>query len=141
MPITVIATEGALDAGGENELFANLTDAFLKSHGLSGNAFLTPNVIGEIKTIPKGKSFAGGQPCDIVVVELKVPSFALESAAQKQSFVAASTDLVMKAAGNGLRRDRVFINMVYAIDGLWGIGGKAYTNADLGAAVQAAAAR
>ena len=34
--------------------------------------------------------------------------------------------------------ERIFVNMVYAVDGLWGIGGKAYTNAELGEAVSQA---
>jgi phenylpyruvate tautomerase PptA (4-oxalocrotonate tautomerase family) len=140
MPINVVATEGVLDPAAETQLFADLTDAFLKNHDLLGNSFLTPNVIGEIKTIPKGKSFAGGKPADIVIVELKVPSFALDSAEQKRSFIAEATDIVMRSSGGKLHRDRIFVNMVYAVDGLWGIGGKAFTNADLGAAVQAAAA-
>lgn len=141
MPINVVATEGVLDPAAEAQLFADLTEAFLKNHDLVGNSFLTPNVIGEIKTIPKGKSFAGGKPADLVVIELKVPSFALESAEQKRLFIAEATDIVMRSSGGRLHRDHIFVNMVYAVDGLWGIGGKAFTNADLGAAVQAAAAR
>src|ERR1700746_637641 len=38
-----------------------VTDIFLKHHKLTGNTFLMPNVIGEVTTIPRGKSFAGGK--------------------------------------------------------------------------------
>jgi phenylpyruvate tautomerase PptA (4-oxalocrotonate tautomerase family) len=139
MPISVFATEGVLTEAAEARVFSELTDAFLRHHKLSGNSFLTPNVIGEINTIPAGKSFAGGKRADIVIVELKVPSFALSEPAQKQAFVADATDIVHRATGGKQPKERIFVNMVYAIDGLWGISGKAYSNADLLDAVSRAA--
>lgn len=135
MPITVFATEGVLSAAAEQQVFGDITDAFLKLHNLSGNRFMTPNVIGEVNIIPKGRSFSGGKPDNIVVVELKVPSFVLNSPEQKQGFVAQATDIVFKAAGGRHPRNRIYVNMVYAVDGLWGIEGQAYTNAQLGEAV------
>ena len=131
MPITVIATEGVIPAAAEAEAFAALSELFLQQHQLGGNAFMTPNVIGELNVVPKGRTFAGGRPNDIVIVELKVPSFALGSADQKKAFVDKATDIVHRAAGGRLARERIFVNMTHAVDGLWGIGGKAYTNQDL----------
>lgn len=138
MPITVLATEGIFTTQAEQQVFAELSAAFLTLHNLAGNAFLTPNVIGEVGTIPKGKSFSGGVPADIVIVELKVPSFALDSVEQKQAWVAQATEIVLRGAAGAVRPEHVFANMVYAVDGLWGIAGKAYTNADLLNAVQQA---
>jgi phenylpyruvate tautomerase PptA (4-oxalocrotonate tautomerase family) len=140
MPITVVATDGIFSAAAEKTMFAELTASFLRHHDLAGNAFITPNVIGEISTVPKGRSFAGGTSNDIVVVELKVPSFALASPAQKAGFIKEATDIAFKAAEGRHPRERIFVNMVYAVDGLWGIGGKAYTNAELGDAVSRASA-
>lgn len=136
MPIQIIVTEGVLTASAEKEVFAAVTDTFLKAHNLLGNDFMTPNVIGEVTTVPKGRSFSGGKPADIAIVELKVPSFALASPEQKNGFVADVTDIVLKASGGRLAKEHIFVNMVYAIDGLWGIGGKAYTNEQLLNAVQ-----
>jgi phenylpyruvate tautomerase PptA (4-oxalocrotonate tautomerase family) len=140
MPINVVATEGVLSASAHEQMFADLTASFLRHHDLAGNPFITPNVIGEISSIPKGRSYAGGASTDIVVVELKVPSFALATPAQKSGFVSDATEIVFKAADGRHPRERIFVNMVYAVDGLWGIGGKAYTNAELGEAVSRASA-
>jgi hypothetical protein len=140
MPITLYASEGVLDETAEREVFAELTDIFLKHHNLNGNTFLTPNVIGEISVIPRGKSFAGGQPADIAIVELKVPSFALGTLEQKQGFVADATEAVHRASEGRVRRDHVWVNMVYAVDGLWGIHGQAYSNDQLLQSVSQAAA-
>ena len=141
MPITVIATEGVLSELQQQQVFAEITDVFLRLHGLSSNAFMTPNVIGEVNVVPRGRSFSGGRPNDIVVIELKVPSFVLSEPSQKAAFVAEATDAVVRATGGRHPKERIFVNMVYAVDGLWGIGGRAYTNAELGQAVQRAAGK
>ncbi len=140
MPITLYVTEGVLSEAAEGEVFAELTNHFLKHHNLNGNSFLAPNVIGEVTLIPRGKSFAGGKPAYIAIVELKVPSFALATTEQKQGFVADATEAVVNASEGRITRDRVWVNMVYTVDGLWGINGQAYANEQLLGAVSRAAA-
>ena len=139
MPITVYATDGVLSETAQKQAFAALTSSVLKLHQLVGNRFMTPNVIGEVSIIPKGRSFAAGRPENIVIVELKLPSFGLASQEQKEAFVSEATDVIVQASGGRQPRERIYVNMVYAVDGLWGIGGKAYTNADLLDAVSKAA--
>ena len=55
MPIQVIVPEGVLTAGAEAEAFRKLTDLLLRLHGLTGNRFMTPNVIGEVTVVPRGR--------------------------------------------------------------------------------------
>ena len=69
------------------------------------------------------------------MVELKVPSFVLAAPEQKETFIREATELVHQASGGKQPRERIWVNMVYTVDGLWGIAGQAYTNAQLGAAV------
>lgn len=140
MPITVIATEGLFGEAAEHQLFADLTQSLLQRHDLVGNKFMAPNVIGEITLIPKGRSFAGGKPANIVIVELRLPSFALTSIEQKEGFIADATNAVLTHSEGKIERGRVYVNMVYTTDGLWGIGGKAYSNAALLEAVGAVGA-
>ena len=140
MPITLYASEGVLSESAASKVFAELTDIFLRHHNLIGNAFMTPNVIGEVTTIPRGKSFAGGERAEIAIVELKVPSFALATPEQKQGFVADATEAVVRGSQGRLRRDHVWVNAVYAIDGLWGINGQAFSNDQLLLSVGQAAA-
>ncbi len=59
MPLQIIATEGIFTESAEKEVFADVTESFLKHHNLVGNKFMTPNVIGEITVVPKGRTFAG----------------------------------------------------------------------------------
>lgn len=137
MPIQIIVPEGALTPTAEAEAFRKLTELLLRLHGLSGNVFLTPNVIGEVTTVPKGRTFAGGKNADIAVFELKVPSFVLPTQELKQEWISEGTTIIEQASGGRIRREQIFANVSYAVDGGWGIGGKAFSNADLGAAVAA----
>lgn len=135
MPYQVIVTEGVLSEEAQQRVFADLTDLLLNLHGLAGNAFMTPNVIGEVNIVPKGKSFSGGKPADIAIVELKVPSFVLTDPDAKRAWVKGATDIVQSAAEGRLTRERIYASVTYAVEGSWGIGGTAYTNDELGAAI------
>lgn len=141
MPLQIIVTEGIFTESAEKEVFAAATESFLKNHNLIGNKFMTPNTIGEITIVPKGRTFAGGKPDNIVIIEVKAPSFALTSPEQKQLFVSEVTEVALKAANGRVLRERVYVNMVYAVDGIWGIGGRAFTNQELGEAIAIATVR
>ena len=140
MPITVKASDGIIEPGAEAQLFAALMDSFLRINGVAGNPFITPNLIGDLQIIPTGSSFAGGERDDYVVVGLKVPSFSLALPSQKQAFIDEATEAVLRASKGNLRKDRVFVNMVYG-DGFWGIGGTLYIDETLQMAIKDAGAR
>jgi hypothetical protein len=136
MPIQVIVPEGVLTPGAEAEAFRKLTDLLLRLHGLAGNRFMTPNVIGEVT----GRTFSAGKPTDIAVFERKVPSFVLPTQALKDAWIAEGTAIIEEATAGRVKREHIFANVSYAVDGAWGIGGVAYNNVELGSAVAAEAA-
>jgi hypothetical protein len=138
MPIQIIVPEGALTPAGEAEAFKKLTELLLRLHGLTGNRFMTPNVIGEVTVVPKGRTFSGGRPADIAVFELKVPSFVLPTQDLKDAWIAEGTAIIEQAAQGRIKREHIYANVNYAVEGAWGIGGKAFSNEALGTAVAAA---
>jgi phenylpyruvate tautomerase PptA (4-oxalocrotonate tautomerase family) len=138
MPIQIIVPEGALTPAGEAEAFKKLTDLLLRLHGLTGNRFMTPNVIGEVTVVPKGRTFSGGTPADIAVFELKVPSFVLPTQELKDAWISEGTTIIQQATQGRIKREHIYANVNYAVEGAWGIGGKAFSNAELGSAVAAA---
>lgn len=140
MPIQIIVPEGVLTADAEAEAFKKLTDLLLRLHGLSGNKFMTPNVIGEVTVVPKGRTFSGGKPTDIAVFELKVPSFVLPTQELKDAWIGEGTDIIEQATKGRVKREHIYASVSYAVEGAWGIGGIAYSNAGLGSAVARAAA-
>src|SRR5258705_12787075 len=139
MPIQVIVPEGTLSADAQAEAFRKLTDLLLRLHGLTGNKFMTPNIIGEVPVVPRGRTFSGGKPTDIAVFELKVPSFVLPTQELKDAWIAEGTAIIEQAAAGRIKREHIFASVTYAVEGAWGIGGTAYSNAALGSAVAAEA--
>jgi hypothetical protein len=140
MPTTLTVPEGLLSSEAEAQTFAELTDALLKVSQLSGNAFMTPNVVGTINVLPKGRVFSGGKPAAAAFIELKLPGIALATTEAKQAFTEEATTIVERASNGRLSRDHIWTNIVYAADGSWGIGGRAYDNTELVNAIQQAAA-
>jgi phenylpyruvate tautomerase PptA (4-oxalocrotonate tautomerase family) len=139
MPITLTVPEGLFNPEAEARVFAALTDALLEVERLDGNAFMVPNVIGTLNVVPRSRVFAGGKAGDAVFVELKLPGVALATPDAKQCFIERATGIVEQAANGRLPRERIWVNVVYAADGAWGIAGRGYANADLVDAIQAAA--
>ncbi len=135
MPLTLTLSEGVLPAGTEKQAFVRLCDAMLKWHGLSGNKVMTPNVVGSIHVIPKEFTFSGSKEASIAFIEWKVPSFAFSTSKIQQGYFAEATDIIHEMSGKKLPKSNIWINVVHAVDGAWGIGGQAMTNAQLGAAI------
>ena len=138
MPIQITVPEGVLTAEAEAETFRKLTELLLRLHGLTGNKFMTPNVIGEVTVVPKGRTFSGGARTDIAVFELKVPSFVLPTQELKDAWIGEGTDIIEQATKGRIKREHIYANVSFAVEGAWGIGGVAYNNSDLGSAVAAA---
>ncbi|MBX3585922.1 MAG: hypothetical protein KF796_04695 [Ramlibacter sp.] len=139
MPLLVQLSEGLLTPQGEQTIFKRIADALLQVHGLAGNSFMTPAVIGHVQTYPAGTSYAGGRAQSLAVIEAKVPALTFPDQSVKDAFVWAVTDIVDDCQAGGHPRERTFVNVTYAVDGTWGIGGKAWTNEALGSAIAAAA--
>jgi phenylpyruvate tautomerase PptA (4-oxalocrotonate tautomerase family) len=134
MPLTLIVTEGLIPAGMQRQVVARLSESFLRLHGLAGNRFVTPNVIGHVQAIPAGSTFSGLEPTPVAIVEWLTPSFAFATPEIRAAYIREATDIVQEACGPDHPRENVWVNMRYAIDGGWGIGGRAFSNAELGEA-------
>lgn len=139
MPLTLTLTEGALPLGQENAVFSQLCEAMLRWHGLTGNSFMTAAVIGSIHLLPRAHTYAGLHPGPVAFVEWKVPPVAFANREIQIGYVEEATALVHAASGGTLARDRIWVNVVHAVDGAWGIAGRAMTAAQLGEAIAAAA--
>ncbi len=136
MPISIQVTKGLLTSKGEREVFPLVAEALLRAHGLSGNKFMTPNVIGHLVISPESESYVGGKPQSLAVVEVKVPAVTFPNTEVKQAFVGAVTDIIDGLKAGSHPRERTYVNVTHTVDGTWGIAGKAYSNAEMGEAVQ-----
>ena len=138
MPISIQLSPGLLTREGERAVFGRVADALLEAHGLADNSFMRDNVLGHVEIFAEGASFVAGKAQSLAVIEVKVPSVTFATSDVRQRFVERVTDIIDELKVGPHPRTRTFVNVTYAVDGAWGIGGKAYTNADLGAAIRGA---
>jgi phenylpyruvate tautomerase PptA (4-oxalocrotonate tautomerase family) len=141
MPITVTAPRGVFTAAGEREILPRLTAALIEASGLSGNSFFASIVGGTVHLLAPEDVYAGGVNRPVVMVELKLPDIGLATQHARTAFIAAATDVVDALSVAGHDRADTWVNVLNARDGGWGIGGLAYTNDALIAAVSGAASR
>lgn len=139
MPITVTAPRGVLTPSGQREILPRLTTALIEVSGVVGNAFFTRLVGGTVHVLDPDDVYAGGANRPVVMVELKLPNIGLSSVEARAQFIAAATDIVAELAVPGHDRDDIWVNILNAEDGAWGIGGRAFTGDALIAATMAAA--
>ncbi len=135
MPLTLTLTEGVLPKGTEKAAFQKLCEAMLKWHGLLGNKVMTPNIVGSIHVLPRESVFAGLEASDVAFIEWKVPSFAFATREIQQGYIAEATQIIHDLSQGRLPIGRIWVNVVHAVDGAWGIAGQALTNAELAAAI------
>jgi hypothetical protein len=139
MPITVTATAGVLSSSDEQQILPRLAEAMLARNGLTGNPFVTPNVVGSVHILPEGRIYAGGSQ-RAVFVELKVPSFAFTAQEQRQGFVDDVNAILAELTSDEYPKEQTYVNITHTVVGSWGIGDRAWTNAALGEAVSKATA-
>jgi hypothetical protein len=135
MPLTLTASEGVFPQGTEKQVFQRLCEAMLKWHGLSGNRAMTPNVVGSINILPGDFTYAGLEESTVVFVEWKVPSFAFNTREIQQGYIEEATQIVAEGSRGKQPVERIWVNVLHAVDGAWGIAGQALTNQQLGEAV------
>ncbi|KVK91448.1 hypothetical protein [Burkholderia cepacia] len=140
MPITLTVSEGVFTPDDEGPVFAELTDALLDVEGLTGNGFLAPNVVGTLNVLPRHRTFVQGRVEPAAFVELKLPAVALAAPDKQRQFVERATEIVLHRAGGRLTPAQVWVNVVHAVDGGWGIAGRRYDNASLVDSIKGAAA-
>jgi hypothetical protein len=135
MPLTLTLTEGVVPKGQEKVAFSRLSEAMIRWHGLSGNKVMTPNVVGSLHVLPKDATFTGMEETAVAFVEWKVPSFAFTDPKVQQGYFEEATNIIHEMSGGKQPKDKIFINVVHAVDGAWNLNGKAMTNSEIGALV------
>jgi hypothetical protein len=135
MPLTLTLTEGVLPKGQEKVAYKRLSEAMLRWHGLTGNKIMTPNVVGSIHLVSQDHTFTGTDETPVAFIEWKVPSFAFTDRRIQEGYFAEATNIIQEMSSGRLARDKIFINVVHAVDGAWNFNGRAMTNAEIGAEV------
>ena len=131
MPLTLTASEGVFSEGKEKIAFQKLSETMLKLHGLTGNRFMLHNVVGSIHIIKKDHTYTGPKEANVVFIEWKVPSFVFTNRETQKMYVAEATQIICDLTEGMHPKENVWINVVHAVEGIWGIAGQALTNEEL----------
>ncbi len=135
MPLTLTITEGVIPKGREKVLFSRLSEAMIRCHRLGGNETMKRNVVGSLHVLPKSATFIGMEETAAVFVEWKVPSFAFADRKVQQDYFEEATELIHQMSGGKQPKDKIFINVVHAVDGAWNFDGNPLTNAEIVTAI------
>ncbi|MCP3757238.1 hypothetical protein [Streptomyces sp. TBY4] len=135
MPITVTSPRGTLTHEGEREILPRLTAALIEASGLTGNRFFSSMVGGSVHVLAPEDIYAGGVNRPVVMIELKLPNIGLGTPQARAAFIANATDIAASLTVDGHDREGIWVNIINAPDGGWGIGGRAYTGDQLVAAI------
>jgi len=135
MPLTLHVTEGVIPAGSEKQAVKQITDIFLKWHGLTGNNVMTPNVTAMVTVVPKSGTFSGGEEVSGAWIEWKTPGFAFTDRDIQIGCAKECTDVIYNLSGGKQPRDHIYFNVVHTVDGTWNLDGQAMTNSQLGEAI------
>ncbi|MDI1275848.1 4-oxalocrotonate tautomerase [Methylobacter sp.] len=135
MPLTLTLSKGVLSLGAEKQAVAQITDAMLKWHGLTGNKVMTPNITATVHVLPRESTFSGGKEFSGAWVEWKTPSFAFASREIQQGFFADATNIIHELSGGKQPKENIYVNVVHTVDGAWNLDGQAMTNEQLGEAI------
>lgn len=139
MPITVTAPRGVLTPTGEREILPRLSAALIEESGATGNRFLTALVGGTVQVLEPEHIYAGGANRLVVMVELKLPNIGLPTVDARASYIATAIDIVLDLSVPGHSPHDVWVNILNAPDGAWGVAGRAWTGDQLVAATIEAA--
>jgi len=135
MPLTLTLTEGVLPVSSEKQAVAQLSDAMLKHHGLTGNKLMTANITATVHVLPKASTFSGGKEFSGAWVEWKVPSFAFTDREIQQGYFDEATHIIHKLSGKKQPKNNIYVNVVHAVDGAWNFEGQAMTNEEIAKAI------
>lgn len=132
MPLTLHVTEGVIPEGSEKQAVKQITDIFLKWHGLTGNRVMTPNVTAMVTVVPKGETFSGGEEVSGAWIEWKAPGFAFTDREVQIGCAKECTEVIYDLSDGKQPRDNIYFNVVHTVDGTWNMDGQAMTNEQLG---------
>ena len=135
MPLTLTLTAGVLPTGQEKVAFRRLSEAMMKWTGLTGNRFMTSHVIGSVHVLPLEHTFSGLTESPVVFIEWKVPPIAFTDREVQLGYIAEATAIIHEMSGGRQPKERIWVNVVHAVEGTWGIAGQAMTSAQLEEAI------
>jgi phenylpyruvate tautomerase PptA (4-oxalocrotonate tautomerase family) len=138
--IDIVAPEGTFLAANEAVLLERATACLLQWEKTASIPLAVANTGAFLHLLPVQRLTAGGKAAGAVRVQVLTPEGALTQA-QRDGLTGGLTSIVAELATDPTVRERTWVLFSEAVDGGWGIAGKAYTRAGLGEAIRASLQR
>jgi phenylpyruvate tautomerase PptA (4-oxalocrotonate tautomerase family) len=126
--IDVTAAPGTF--GDKKSLAKALADAMMRWEGVPAIPLFLDNTAAFVHELDAGAMSNAAGRGDYVRVEILTPEGVLDRD-EKLGVVKEMTDIIADAAGDPRLRARTWVLISESPDGGWGIGGHAYTNAEI----------
>lgn len=136
--IDIYAPEGTFPESNEAALLDRATRVLIQFEKTTGIPMAESNTGAYLHVLPKARVAAGGKAAEVVRIQLLTPKDGLQQP-QRSGITEGMTQLVGELAVNPKVAERTWVLFSEAVDGGWGIAGKAYNNAELFEAVKASA--
>lgn len=134
--IDIVAPEGTFPEASEAALLERATACLVEWEKVTAIPYAVANTGAYLHVLPARRVTAGGKADRVVRILLLTPVGALKQE-QRTGITEGLTAIVAELATNPKVRERTWVLFHEAVDGGWGIGGVAYTNASLTDAIRA----
>jgi len=129
--IDIYAPEGAYSKENVPPLLRQLTESLLKWTDSTDIPFVRSNVGAYFHALPAEHVTSGGEPDLGVRIDVSLPAVALSTIERRRGFIEEATSIASTLSCDAHTADRTWISVFNTVDGGWGVGGHALTNAEL----------
>jgi hypothetical protein len=93
--------------------------------------FVRRNAGAYFHALPPAYATCDGEPDVVVRIAVTLPEVVLSTIERRRGFIADATAIAGALSCEAHTPDRTWITVVNSVDGGWGVGGNALTNADI----------
>jgi hypothetical protein len=129
--IDIYAPEGAFAEENVPALLRQVAESILKWTDTTEIPFVRRNLGTYFHLLPAAYVTAGGEPDVVVRISVTLPEVVLSTIERRRGFIQEATAIVAALSCEAHTPERTWISVVNSVDGGWGLGGQAFTNADL----------
>jgi hypothetical protein len=129
--IDIYAPAGTFTEADVATLLQRVTESLLTWTDATEIPFVRRNAGAYFHALPPPHVTCDGKPDIVVRIAVKLPEVVLSTIERRRGFIADATEIAAALSVAAHTADRTWISVVNAVDGGWGIGGQALTNADI----------
>jgi len=129
--IDIYAPAGTYTEENAAALLRRVTEMLLAWTDATEIPFVRRNAGAYFHALPPAHVIVDGAPDVVVRIDVTLPEAVLSTIERRRGFIAAATEVAGELSGPAHTAERTWIAIVNTVDAGWGIGGHAFTNAEI----------